>query len=74
MNPDSTNSQTIVTEQGTFRRLTGDERVGRGDWIMNEQNELTPWEGPTGFQASSFEHPAYRTVTEVPSSPESDPK
>jgi len=72
MSQDSPDTDQIVNEHGTFRRLNGDERVLRADWIMNEQRELSPWEGPTGFQASSFEHPVYRIVTEEPTSTETD--
>lgn len=73
MSSDNPDADPIVNEQGTFRRLNANERVLRGDWILNEQQELSPWEGPTGFQASSFEHPVYRIVTEEPTSSETDP-
>lgn len=72
MKPDSTNTEIIVNQQGTFRRLKDDERVLRGDWIKDDQDELTPWSGPTGFQASSFEHTVYRPVTEEQNATETD--
>ena len=53
-------SSIITGDPGRFRRLGGDELVSRGDFVENEQRQLTQWEGPTGFRASSFVHPVYR--------------
>jgi hypothetical protein len=45
----------------SFRRLKWNELVSRGDFVVNEHEELEPWEGPTGFRADAFVKPIYRT-------------
>ena len=52
----------VTVDLGRVRRLADDERVLRGDFIEHEPNQLTAWEGPNGFRASSFNRPVYRTT------------
>ena len=67
MNQTDTNIENTVTgDPGRFRRLQDDELVSRGDLVENEQRRLVPWDGPSGFRASSFVSPVYR-VNETPS-------
>lgn len=61
MNQNDNNTENMVTaDPGRFRRLQSNELVGRGDFVENERQCLVPWEGPTGFRASSFVSPVYR--------------
>jgi hypothetical protein len=46
-----------------FRRLQKDEIAQRGDFVMNNLQEVDSWEGPGGFRAGSFVMPIYRRVT-----------
>lgn len=47
------------------RRLTFNEVVSRGDYVMNDRAGLELWEGPAGFQAGSFIKAIYRTVCQA---------
>ena len=44
-----------------FRLLKWNERVCLGDFVADENQQLKPWEGPSGFQADSFVKPIYRS-------------
>ncbi len=44
----------------SFRRLKADEVVSPGDFVKNGHQGFDPWEGPSGFRASSFVKPIYR--------------
>jgi len=44
----------------SFRRLKADEVVSPGDFVKNGHQGFEPWEGPSGFRASSFVKPIYR--------------
>ena len=59
-------SSIVANDPTRFRRLAQDELVRRGDLVENEQAELTEWEGPTGFRASSFKRPIYRAIESQP--------
>lgn len=46
-----------------FRRLHESEVVTPGDYVMNESQDIEPWEGPRGFRAGSFLKQIYRCAT-----------
>jgi hypothetical protein len=48
-----------------FRRLKWNEVVSRGDFVVGDDLEFEPWEGPRGFQADSFLKPIYRAAKAV---------
>lgn len=45
-----------------FRPLKWNELVSTGDFVVNDRQDLEPWEGPSGFQAHSFVRPIYRAI------------
>ena len=52
---------------GGFRLLEWSEVVRRGDFVADGHEGFQPWEGPTGFRASTFVKPIYRrTKTRSP--------
>jgi hypothetical protein len=52
-------SSTIVLPK-YLRRLKWNERVSRGDFVMDEHQGFEPWEGPGGFRADAFVKPIFR--------------
>jgi hypothetical protein len=52
-------SATIVLSK-CLRRLKWNERVSRGDFVMDEHQDFELWEGPAGFRADSFLKSIYR--------------
>lgn len=45
-----------------FRRLKSHEVVSRGDYVVDQDRGLEPWEGPSGFRAGSFIKLIYRRI------------
>ncbi len=43
-----------------LRRLKGNERVQRGDFVQDENQEFILWEGLSGFSADAFIKQIYR--------------
>ena len=54
---------------GGFRRLKWNEPVLPGDFVVDAQRGFEPWEGPSGFCASSFVKPIYRREKIRPTRP-----
>jgi len=49
---------------GSLRRLKWNEIPHPGDFVADGRQGFEPWEGPSGFQAGSFEKPIYRVSKE----------
>ncbi len=45
-----------------FRLLEWNEVVSHGDFVADEDFELKPWEGPSGFRADAFVRQIYRAT------------
>jgi len=45
-----------------LRRLRQNERVQRGDFVMDGCDRFERWEGPGGFRADTFEKQIYRLL------------
>ena len=44
-----------------FRRLEASELVSHGDFVLDNQQALELWDGPTGFRADAFVKSVYRS-------------
>jgi len=56
-----------------FRRLKWNEVVSHGDYVADEILGLQLWDGPTGFQAESFNRPIYRLRKSIGAKVKSNP-
>jgi hypothetical protein len=54
----------VITKD--FRRLKWHEVVSRGDFVVDDSQGLTAWDGPSGFQAGSFIKLIYRRIKGCP--------
>ncbi len=60
--PESSVSSAATEVPKHFRRLESHEVVKRGDFVRDEQGVMGPWDGPTGFWASTYVQPIYRAT------------
>ena len=58
MNKD--NPSTVSPVPANLRRLKGNERVQRGDFVQDENQGFKLWEGLSGFSADAFVKQIYR--------------
>jgi len=52
--------------QKHYRPLKWNEGVSRGDFVEDGHQGFEPWEGPSGFRASSFVKQIYRRQNRRP--------
>jgi hypothetical protein len=45
-----------------LRRLKGDERVSKGDFVADNRQGFELWDGPRGFRADAFVKQIYRQL------------
>jgi len=60
---DSTKTRPVLSR---LRRLKGNERVQRGDFVKDENAGFKPWEGLSGFSADAFVQQIYRWRVPLP--------